>query len=181
MVARIEHTTEAIAEARRLYERTLTPIVHIMAMLGLSKSVFYKRVRAWGWRRRRAKDGAFELARGLREFSDDTGAPRPADQAPVTPERRQALAERIQTVIERQMGVIEKSVGLFAPSDQPEAECALRGMALVTRALADVVAINQPPAKPNDDSSNDPVPFDIDELREEIARRLRGLMEARGH
>jgi|SRR6185369_3621775 len=182
MNARIAHTPEAIAEARRLYERTLTPVTHIMAMLGLSKHPFYKRVKEWGWRRRRAKEGAFELARALSELPDDTPGPRPADQTPVTPERRQALTERIQSAIEKEMSIIESSIALLKPTEMPEVERAMRSMALVTHALTEVAALNQPPAEamPSDDPDDDPVPLDIDELRDEIARRIRTLMEARG-
>lgn len=180
MAIRKEHSPEAVAEARRLYERTLAPVNDIMAILGLTKSNFYKRVKEWGWRNRRGKNGSFELARALSERDTDLDTTRPADQRPVTPERRQALAERIQGVIEREMGVVERAVALLTPSDQPEAEHAMRTLALISRAIVDVNTLNQPPtAATPDDSDDDAIPGDIDAFREELARRIRGLIEAR--
>lgn len=47
------HPPELRAKARRLYETTRTPVATIIAMLGIHVTAFYRRVKRWGWRRRR--------------------------------------------------------------------------------------------------------------------------------
>ncbi len=181
MAIRKMHTPEAIAEAQRLYERTLAPVNDIMALLGLTRSNFYKRVKEWGWRHRRGKNGSFQLACALIEPHSEphTRIETTVVSQPITPERRQALAERIQTVIEREMGVVEHSVGLLKPSDQVEAERVMRTLALISRTVVDVDTLNQPPeATPLDDSDADAIPRDIDAFRDEIARRIHAFIDA---
>lgn len=42
----------SVVEARRLYEQTNLPVVHIAAMLGIGRTALYKRILRWGWRLR---------------------------------------------------------------------------------------------------------------------------------
>jgi transcriptional regulator of acetoin/glycerol metabolism len=42
----------SLVEARRLYEQTKLPIVHIAAMLGIGRTALYRRIRLWSWRLR---------------------------------------------------------------------------------------------------------------------------------
>ena len=181
MAARKDHTPEAVAQARRLYECTLAPVSDIMALLGLTRSNFYKRVKEWGWRHRRGTNGAFELARALSEAGTvaDAAAAGAAVARPITAERRLVLAERIQSVIEREMGVVEQAVALLSPSDQPEAERAMRTLAVISRTVVDVAALNTPaPVTQPDDSDEDTIPSDIDAFRDELARRIHALIDA---
>jgi hypothetical protein len=53
MVRKKELSPELIAEARRLFEQTLTLVKDIVAIVGLTRPNFYYRVRDWGWHQRR--------------------------------------------------------------------------------------------------------------------------------
>jgi hypothetical protein len=53
-------------------------------------------------------------------------------------------------------------------------------MASISRALREIATLVQPDeVKAPDDADDDPVPRDIDEFRNELARRIRGFIEAR--
>ena len=77
MVRRKEHTPEDLAKAQHLYEKTLTSVHDIAAMLGISRSTFSKRARAGNWQRSsaRAKEAAEEIRAVYDEkFPDDPAA-----------------------------------------------------------------------------------------------------------
>jgi len=100
--------------------------------------------------------------------------------APVNAERRAALAARIQAVAEREMDVIERVVQVLGLADEAGAERVTRTLAGVSRTLREVAALNQPDeVTPPDDADADPLPRDIDEFRNELARRIRGIIAAR--
>jgi hypothetical protein len=188
MPPRIEIAPELIAEAKRLYERTLVPVNDIAAMMGLSKYPFYRRVKEWGWRRRRAKVGALELVRAL---TDSTVLPLPplvvasgdmkqdARTNPPALAERTAVAARIQDVVERELAAVERVLDLIGPDDKNEAELSARTLASIARTLREIAAINQPnEVTPPDEADDDPIPRDIDEFREELARRIQSFVAA---
>ena len=190
MVARKEIAPELLAEAKRLYEQTLAPVGDIAAMVGLSRSNFYERVREGGWRSRRAKP-TFSLARavseGVRaEIAVDTpeaSRTKPVDGAAFDPpQQRIAIAQRILTTVEREMDAIERILKTITPGDQLEAEHGARTLASLSRTLRDIAALNRlDDETPNDDAEDDddPIPRDIDEFRNELARRIDALIEKR--
>ena len=190
MAAKKQHTPELLAEAKRLYEQTLAPVDDIAAMMGLSRAPFYRRVKEGGWRGRRAKVGAFEFARALSGTAMATLAPtpEPAEQPraevmvtadPLSPEQRLAMALRIQRVVEREMDAMERILAVIQPSDQIEAEHGARTLAGVSRALREIKALIEPDeVAPPDDTDDDSVPLDIDEFREELARRINEFVDA---
>jgi hypothetical protein len=93
---------------------------------------------------------------------------------------RHALALRIQRVAERELEAIERILDVLGPSDQPEADRCARTLAGISRTLREITALNTPAkALPADDSDDDTIPVDLDELRCELARRLNELVEAR--
>ena len=189
MVQKKEFAPELLAEARRLYEQTLAPVDDNAGMLGLSRSNFYKRVREGGWRGRRAKVARFQFTRALSGSVVTALTAEPAEQPradvvvnndPVSPQQRMALALRIQQVVERQMDAVERVLAKITPSDQMEAEHGARALASVSRTLREIKALNTPEDKtPPDAADDDPIPRDIDEFRRELARRIRGFIEAR--
>ncbi len=186
MVARKEITPERLAEAKRLYEQTLAPVADIAGMVGLSRSNFYKRVREGGWRGRRARTGAFQFARALSgsavlgitaEAAEQPRAEIVTINDPVTLQQRMALALRMQSVVEREMDAIERILEKVTPADQIEAEHGARALASISRTLREISALNEPqPETPTDETDDDPVPRDIDEFRNELARRIRGFI-----
>lgn len=188
MVARREITPELLAEAKRLYEQTLAPVGDIAGMIGLSRSNFYKRVREGGWRGRRARVGTFQFTRALSGSAVMAIIAEPAEQPraevvtindPVSPQQRMALALRIARIVECEMDAAERIVNTIKPSDQIEAEHGARTLASVARTLREIHALNQPDeATPPDETDDDPVPRDIDEFRNELARRIHALIDA---
>jgi hypothetical protein len=49
---RIEIAPELVAEGKRLYEQTLTPIADIAAMMGVCRETLNNRSCEWGWKHR---------------------------------------------------------------------------------------------------------------------------------
>jgi hypothetical protein len=76
--------------------------------------------------------------------------------------------------------VIERAVGVLGPSNEAEAERTVRTLAGISRTLREIAALNRPDeVAPPDEADDDPVPRDLDEFRNELARRIRGFVEAR--
>jgi AcrR family transcriptional regulator len=192
MVHRKDHTPEALAQARHLYERTLAPVEDIAAMLGCSRSNFYRHARAGNWKPRRAREGTFQFARAMLE---GMAAAEPGESAqavvpaePTEPTRavvdlsaeRAALAARIQQVVEREMDAVERILATLAPTDHGGAEHCARTLTHVSRTVREIAALNQPnEVTPADAADDDPVPSDIDEFRFELARRIHQFIEHR--
>jgi hypothetical protein len=181
---KIEIAPELVAEGKRLYEETLTPVHDIAAMMGVSRRTLENRIREWNWRRRRHSSGAVDLFHAVRgaaaaaataETLADGGRLKPG-----SPEQRAALALRIHNVVERQMAAVEDISKLIKANDLGEAERCSRTLASVARILREIVAIYQPEEQVTapDESDDDAVPRDIDEFRRELARRIHALIEA---
>jgi hypothetical protein len=96
------------------------------------------------------------------------------------PAARIALAARLQSVVERELNAVERVLAKVGPSNQGEAERSARTLASISRALREIAAFAKPDeVTPPDETDDDPVPRDIDEFRRELARRIRGFIEAR--
>ena len=99
--------------------------------------------------------------------------------APTREEAHAALAVRIQRVAEREMDAVERVLDVLGPSDQAEADRCARALAGISRTLREITALNTPEDVTRaDDTDDDPVPVDLDALRCELARRIKGLIEA---
>jgi len=186
MAPRKQISPELLAEAKRLYEQTLAPVDDIAAMLGLSRTPFYKRVREGGWRGRRALTGAFHFARALSGEAAMAMTPDPAEQPraepelradPPLPEQPMAIASRMQAVVERQMDAVERVLAKIAPSDQIEAEHSARALASIARTLREIAALTEPKQEtPSDETDDDPVPRNMDEFRIALAGRIEAFV-----
>jgi AcrR family transcriptional regulator len=189
MAAKKQIAQELIAEGKRLYEQTLAPVDDIAAMMGVSRTLFYRIVREGKWRGRRASVATFEFARALTGSAVATIAPAPAEQLradfvvsndPVSPQQRAAVTQHLMNLVERELRAAERIIERIAPGDQIEAEHGARTLASISRTLREIKAFNQPDqVTPPDEADDDPVPRDIDEFRRELARRIRGFIEAR--
>lgn len=203
MVARKEVSQAVQAEAKRLYEQTLTPVNDIAAMMDLSRSVFFKRVREWKWARRRASIAPFEFVRAfttavaaerpapaagaastpnsipaLTEVSVQGGGAAPAP-APATVERT-ALAARLLELVGRQMDAIDKTFNSIGPAEPGEADRSSRTIANLGRALREIQELLKPEeVNETDEADDDSVPIDIDAFRFELARRINEFVDAR--
>ncbi len=186
MVAhKIEIAPDVIAEGKRLYERTLTPMRDIAAYMGISRWTLDNRIGEWGWQRRRAPVQPVELHRAARgavmaAATDDAPPGDGVELAPDSPERRAAIAARIQNAVESALGAVERVLNKLDPADSAEAERAGRALAGVSCTLRELSAASLPPeARPSHANDDDPVPRDVDEFRFELARRIRAFIEAR--
>lgn len=74
MPAFIDHTPDEIAWARTLYEDTAVSPHDVARILGISVNVFYRRVKAWGWRRRRLRVAEVDAAAREAARSRDAAA-----------------------------------------------------------------------------------------------------------
>jgi hypothetical protein len=187
MAPKKEIAPELLAEARRLYEQTPTPVDDIAGMLGLSRASVARRARAGGWQTRRARSATLQRAPaadgGAAAAAEPDEPPRPeivVGEEPASPQQRMALALRIQRVVEQEMDAVERILKAIAPSDQVEAEHGARTLASVSRTLREIRALNVPAQETAPDAADDdPIPRDIDEFRRELTRRIRGFIEAR--
>jgi hypothetical protein len=182
---RIEIAPEVIAEGKRLYEQTRTPVQDIAAFMGIARWTLNNRVREWGWQRRHPPAMSVELhraARGALAAAITSEAP-PGESSvlpPASDERRAAIAASIQDAVERAMDAVKRVLDKLDPADNAEAEQVGRTLAGVSRSLRELAAANQlPEASPCHENDNDPVPRDVDEFRFELARRIHAFIEAR--
>lgn len=182
MSPRIVIAPELIAEGKRLYEQTLTSMADIAALLGISTRTLENRAREWNWRPRRTSGRPVELLhamRGAALAASTDPAQQETNSEPVSPQRRTAIAERIQDVVERHLAAVEKVLAVLGPDEPAEAERTARTLAGLSRTLREVAALNQPEQAPPDETDDDSLPSDIDAFRNELARRINALIDAR--
>jgi hypothetical protein len=178
MPARKYVAPELIAEAKYLYENTLTPTDEIGAKMGLSRTAFYLRVKEWKWQQRRYSSGAAEAPAVVSAADSEFEAasaptPEPDDAAVDLP-----FAARLQRVVNAQMEVIERTLRVLGPASNIEAERTARILATLSRTVQEIVATAEGDTRA-DAADDDPIPDDIDEFRYQLARRIRGFIEAR--
>lgn len=186
MRPKIECDPKAVDEARRLYERTVTPLGDIAALLGVSRRTLISRIREWDWPPRRMLGRRIELHHALRgaAMADATAAANDGSTPAAEPtastalaERQHATAVRILDAVDVELDLIKRALEPLAPKDPAEAESVTRSIASVSQALRDAAALIQPerPRQAND-RGRDAVPLDIDALRSELAAHLEALI-----
>lgn len=168
MTVKIEIAPELIAEAKTLYETTDIPTSVIAAKLGISRATLNDRIPQWGWTFRRYAKSAAERASAPPGADDKAQPPDPAMPLP--------FAAQLRRVIDAQMQVAERTLRVLGPASAAEAERTARILATVSRTVQDITATAKG-HMPADDADDDAVPRDIDEFRNELARRIRGLVE----
>ena len=178
---KIEIAPERIADGRRLYETTLTPVADIAAMMGISRRTLERRIAGWGWTPRSAPRHATDralvaVAPAVPTVSGDAGGA----VHPGSPAARLALAARIHNTVARGLDAVDRVLDKVGPADEGGAERSARTLAAVARTLREIAPLTKPDeGTPPDDADDDPVPRDLDEFRRELARRIRGFIEAR--
>ena len=174
---RIVIPPELIAEGKRLYEQTDTPIPLIARHLGISRATLQYRIDEWKWTRRRyAAPGAIAEPIGAATPEADTAAAPtdapPAERAPLP------FAERMARVLDAEMAVIERTLKMLGPASSAEAERTTRILAMISRTVQEIQASAEGQTS-SDETDDDAVPGDIDEFREELACRIRAFVEAK--
>ena len=165
-----EIAPELLAEGKRLYEETDTPVHLIAKRMGIARSTFNYRIVDLKWTRRRASDDA----RAAELPPPGAGTIPPSAPPPFEPPL--PFAERLRRVLDAEMQVAERTLKVLGPASAAEAERTGRILALVSRTVQEIKATAEGRA---DEADDDAVPGDIDEFREELARRIRGFIETR--
>lgn len=109
--------------------------------------------------------------------------PAPANVLPDAPadaaELRRANAVRVQQLVATGLEAIDRVLANVGPADESDGERSGRTLAAVARALQEMSAMTGPKDEtPQDDNDDDSIPRDIDDIREELARRLHALIDA---
>lgn len=191
MPPRKQVSPERIAEGKYLYEETLTPTDEIGKRMGLSRSAFYLRVKEWGWTQRRYSHGLSEEDAAPILPQPSAAAPEPplaateaADLAPPSEEPAIEFETRARTyarafaAVGRQIAIIEGIQTTLMPVQAAQAERSARVLATLNKSLLEITEATKPDESANADDADDAIPRDIDEFRRELARRIRGLVDA---
>src|SRR6185312_12916700 len=174
MAAKIEIAPALIARAHYLYEHTDTPVPEIAAMLGMSRWTLHGRIRQWRWTPRLYPKGEGLVASPVSRQEPEEEHPVQNSAAPSEPPV--SFAERLSRVIEAQMQVAERTLKVLGPASPAEAERTARILATVSRTVQEITATAKGHSAA-DDTDDDAVPRDMDAFRDELARRISGLVE----
>lgn len=177
MPARRVIAAELIAEGKILYEQTDTSVLEICARMGISSNVLYARIDGWKWQRRRysSGSGANAEASDVPMVTDRSTQAEAEDGAPLEPP--EVFYARVCRGVQRQMAIVERVQTGLLPAGAAPSERSVRILATVNKVLLEIEATAKPdkvPDEPDDDSR----PRDIEEFRTELARRIRGLVDA---
>lgn len=202
----LEPTPEAWALIRHAYEHTDQPLAHICDAHEITIPMLRYRMKKWDWTRRKPlvpRQGPDKveapadsvLHPPLLHPTPPVFAPAPAGDPPPqepAPGRAQArpgweskeeepaaIVPRLRSAVARVLPAIEATVARLAATQHPrEMEQAGRTLGALTRALRELTALlDQHKAEAGADER--PSPEEIDEFRQELSRRLRGIIEAR--
>jgi hypothetical protein len=162
-------TPEAWAQIRHEYEHTRRSIEDICLAYGISPNTLRRRVKTWGWTMRQPPISA--EGPPARAEPDLAAEPPP----PIAePSETRPAHERLQGAVTRVMRAIETtSARLTAGVHLRETEMAARALGLLTRTLRDLDGLlsRHPVIRDADDP-----PENIDEFRNELARRLESVI-----
>lgn len=172
-------SAERIAEGRRLYELTSTPVGDIAAMMGLSTSTLRRRIKEWGWVPRYAPRQP-TLREEVSLPRDDIAETHSVlSVPPPTAEERIALAAYFHRTVERGLGQVNRILDKNGPADEAGAERAARVLVSIFRTLREMTAVMPPEeTAPDDEADDEPAPRSIDEFREALAIRIERIVEA---
>jgi len=177
MPLRKEIAPDKLAEARRLYEQTLTPTHEIWFLMGVSRSTFYARAREGNWQSRRyIVSGATEMTD---EKAEPDTPPEPDETEPFTAKRKAALRDRLLRAAEKKMVSIERILRTIKSDNPAQAERSARIMASLKISMREIDELTRPePGMPHNAVDQDELPRDLDELRCELAKRVNAFVDA---
>jgi DNA-binding Lrp family transcriptional regulator len=179
---RKEIAPDRVAEGRRLYENTLTPVREIATMMGISRNTLDNRIAEWKWQRRyyiRVEATPAPAPDAVPAASVPALLPAEIGAAPAVPAELSAhFAARLVRIIDGQCDVIDRTLRVLNPADASEAERTTRTLAVISRTVQEIKVTALSAGPPHDETDDDPVPRDIDEFRNELARRIHTLIDA---
>jgi hypothetical protein len=168
-----------IAQARFLYEQTLTPLADVAALLEISRGTLVSRVNEWGWQPRCDNPHA----RGFQRYRHGRPAPGEAKPAargyPQVAEERLALVERLRGAVDKQIAHVDSILARAERQLPDEAERTGRMLAGLARTLREMMRL-EIPAPPEIDDDTD-VPRNLDDLRRELLRKMDAIIAGRAH
>jgi hypothetical protein len=185
-----EPTPEAWAQIRHAYENTEQPLEHICAEHDVSVPTVRYRMKRWGWTRRKPfvprqqpAAAALELAPSTPPRSQDACDPPPPEEGEESKQAQGediAIVPRLQNAAAQVLSAIETNVTRLASGrlNSHDVEKAGRTLGTLTRTLRELNALlvqNNAGLEPEDDPM---IPKDPEEFRRQLARRIRGLVEA---
>jgi hypothetical protein len=166
-----------MAQGRQLYENTLTPTRDIATKMGLSRNTLDNRIAEWKWVRRKYTSGEQAAAAPGTDVSVAESAPALPVQTgaylPAPIEARVNFAERLTRSIEEHFNVIDRTLKVLIPANAAEAERTTRTLAVISHTMQQLNATaNSAGLTPTHETDDDSVPRDLDEFRNELARRI---------
>jgi len=157
------YASETIALARQRYQEN-QPIAAILAETGMTLHGLYY------WLKGGPKQGPQHLPPlPLRRTAPRRRAP-----------DRQAFIARLWRTADWQVRDIEKRLD-GALQEPAERERDARTLAVLVKTLRELTAFDETAPQPAIPADDDPVPDDIDEFRNELARRIKALVDSRTH
>lgn len=167
---------EKIAEVRKLYEGTDVPVRDLAAICGLGVTTFLKRVRLWGWKRRKLRMQDYDKA-----AKKEVEAIREVAASMVTVAEGESLIGRVRAAVEREIVAIEAVLARVegARLRSTDAERAARTLATLVKTLREVAALQRDEKAETEPGAGEDEFRDLDEFRAELTERLDRLRRSR--
>lgn len=104
----------------------------------------------------------------------------PTDAA-AEPETDEQFDARVGRALRRQLDIIERLQTFIVPLNSLHAGRSARNLSLISKPLLDIAGNRgaEPNKDANEDDADDDMPRDIDDFRNELARRIRSIVDAR--
>ena len=170
----IEHTPEALARAKHLYEDTGMPVADIARMLDISQTTFYNRLRtAWHWKKRNERLDALDAAvvAAAPQVAEVREAAAPAKKILETVSMIDRVRSAVTVEIEKIEDVLNRAEGVHLRST--DAERAARTLATLVRTLKELTALEKPDDRREGKQGEASDEFrDLEEFRSNLAERL---------
>lgn len=158
----------SIAAVRRLYEHTNVPVEDLAAMLGVTKTTFYKRRKRWGWKLRHDRMPKNEPPREPDEIEPEGEA----TCAPDSAGGKAALARGMYALVRTNMDLIARIMGEAGADQTGAAQEASRMNASLARTLQEIARFEQRANIHRGQNANDRGPADDNEFARLLLRRL---------
>jgi hypothetical protein len=158
----------SIAAVRRFYVHTNVPVEALAAMLGITKTTFYKRRKQWGWPLRHDRMPKNEPPREPDEIE-------PAGEGPPSPDsasEKAALAKAMYALVRTNMDLIAKIMSEAGADQTGVAQEASRMNASLARTLQEIARFEQRANIHCGQNANDRGPADPDEFARYLLRKL---------
>jgi len=183
------YTPELLAQARHDFEHTERSKESIAFDLGVARSTLTNMAAHEGWQRfvppPRGLPPAMHLRREVEMLEASVTAPPPQNISPVTTNGQGTMpaigdtVERLYRAVREELAAVESLRARLKsePQSTQDAERTARTLSSLTETLQKLQRLKC--AVPNTGSHDDDLPADIDEFRNEIARRIEAFVASR--